>query len=132
MCLTMADGKICQYVTETISAAVCYICGAYLREMNDLNAIKDKTEKIENLEYGLATLHAWIRSMECLLHISYCLEIEKGVVRADIDKEKKRVKMLKYKESFVQEWDLLWMCRSKVRGLPTMEIPREDFFAIHS
>lgn len=59
MCLTMADGKICQYVTETISAAVCYIqCGAYPREMNDLNAIKDKTEKIENLDYGLATLHS--------------------------------------------------------------------------
>lgn len=47
MCLTMANGEICQYVTETISATVCYICGAYPREMNDWMQSKIKLRKLK-------------------------------------------------------------------------------------
>lgn len=90
MHLTMAEGKICQYITEINAAAVYYICGASPKEMNDLHKVKKKDEQVENLKYGLATLHAWIRFMECLLHISYCLPFSKFIARTDKEKKTKR------------------------------------------
>lgn len=73
----MLDGKAIQAITGTSSSAVCYICGCKPSEMNNLDAIKSKTEKESALHFGLSTLHAWIRFMECILHIAYRLEFKK-------------------------------------------------------
>lgn len=75
--LTMVDGKVTQVLTDTSSSAVCTICGAKPTEMNDLNKVFSKPENENAYEYGLSTLHAWIRSMELILHISYILAFEK-------------------------------------------------------
>lgn len=107
MHFTMADGKICQYVTETKSAAVCYICGASPKEMNDLEEVKKKDEKIENFKYGLATLHAWIRLMECLIHISYCLPFAKFIARTDEEKILKENKKAEIQKLFREKMGLI-------------------------
>lgn len=75
--LTMIDGKVAQVLTDTSSSSVCTICGARPREMNDLNKVSSKPENEEAFQYGLSTLHAWIRFMETILHISYNLEFKK-------------------------------------------------------
>lgn len=41
MHLTMVDGKVCQALSDTLSSASCYICGAKPSEMNHLERIKE-------------------------------------------------------------------------------------------
>lgn len=85
MILTMVDGKVCQALTGTSSAALCVICGAKPSEMKNFTKLNDKQEIIQNFEYGLSTLHAWIRFMECILHISYRLSFCKWAAREPED-----------------------------------------------
>lgn len=66
--LTMIDGKISSIISDTASA-VCDICKAKPSEMNNLDNLKDRRSNEDMYQYGLSTLHAWIRCMECLLHI---------------------------------------------------------------
>lgn len=73
--LTMIDGKVCQALTLTSSPSNCVICGAKPSEMKNLSA--NRKEKIENFQYGISTLHAWIRFMECILHLAYHLPFRK-------------------------------------------------------
>lgn len=75
---TMIDNKICNILTNTQSSMKCYICSASPKEMNKLNFIKTKVVKDENLSFGLSSLHCWIRCFECLLHISYRLNVKFG------------------------------------------------------
>lgn len=94
MC-TMVDGKVCQVITETNSASNCTVCGATPVEMNDLKKIKAKDENVDSFQYGLQTLHAWIRFMECILHIAYKITIQqwkcKGQEQKKICQERKQL-----------------------------------------
>jgi hypothetical protein len=45
--------------------------------MNNIDSIQVKyIENTKHFGFGLSTLHAWIRFLECILHISYRLEIK--------------------------------------------------------
>lgn len=93
--LTMIDGKIHSIISDT-AASVCDICKASPKEMNNLELVKDKHANEDMYKYSLSILHAWIRSMECLLHISYKLDIKSWQAKGDIakrqvDDRKKRV-----------------------------------------
>lgn len=81
--LTMVDGKVCNTLTETRSTQSCYICSAKPSEMNDLQNVTKKLPKIENQNFGLSSLHSWIRFFECCLHISYRLEVKTWQVRGE-------------------------------------------------
>ncbi|KMQ86336.1 dna-mediated transposase, partial [Lasius niger] len=89
MHLTMVDGKVCQALSDTPSSASCYICGAKPSEMNHLERVKEKRDNICHFQFGLSTLHAWIRFMECILHIGYRLDFCK---RSAVTDEQKRMK----------------------------------------
>lgn len=80
--LTMLDGKVCNVLTGTKSTLSCYICKATPKEMNNLN-VKMKTPIIDNLDFGLSSLHAWIRFFECCLHLGYRMEIKCWQARKD-------------------------------------------------
>lgn len=75
--LTMVDEKVTQVLTDTSSGAVCTVCGVKPSEMNNLEKIESKPDNMNAYEYGLSTLHAWIRCMELILHISYNLSFKK-------------------------------------------------------
>lgn len=81
MILTMIDGKICNAITLTASAQRCYLCGAKPKEMNDIDAVKRRLTDASALNFGLSSLHAWIRFMEYFLHVSYRLNIRKWQAR---------------------------------------------------
>lgn len=66
--MTMIDGKITSYISET-AAALCDICKIKPSEMNNLDNIDRRPRNEDMYQYGLSSLHAWIRCMECLLHI---------------------------------------------------------------
>lgn len=67
--------QVCSAITNT-SCQSCYICGCKPSEMNNLTFVSTKMCKMDNLKFGLSVLHANIRFFECLLHLSYRLEIQ--------------------------------------------------------
>ena len=83
--LTMIDGKVIGALMET-GSATCNMCGTKPSEMNDLSTVADRPVRSESLQFGLSTLHAWIRVFECVLHISYKLPIAKWRAVTEQDK----------------------------------------------
>lgn len=105
--LTMIDGKVAQVLTETSSSAKCTICGAKPSEMNNLEKVRAMPENEQAFEYGLSTLHAWIRCLEMILHISYNLDFKKWMATGDENKELKKLKMGYVQERFRKELGLI-------------------------
>lgn len=91
--LTMLDGSAINTLSETNSTQTCFLCGASPKEMN-LESVVNKPIKQENLRFGLSSLHLWIRSFECLLHIAYRLPLQcwqvRGPERKVIFEQRKR------------------------------------------
>lgn len=95
LAFTMVDGKLINSVTETSSSMRCYLCKSTSKEFNNIDKMLKKPIVESNLEFGISSLHAWIRMMECCLHLSYKLSIKKWQARNDdkkiIDKDKRMV-----------------------------------------
>lgn len=83
--MTMIDGKLFSVVSES-STQTCGICGATPKVMNNLESILNLTPNENLYDYGISTLHAWIRCLECCLHISYKITIKKWQIREDDEK----------------------------------------------
>lgn len=105
--LTMIDGKIAQALTDTPSASTCTVCGATPRQMNDLEAVAVRPENENAFQYGLSTLHAWIRSMEMILHISYNLSFKKWSATTEENKRLKQEKKKIVQKRFREELGLI-------------------------
>ena len=92
--MTMINGKVASAITET-SPQTCYICGAKPSQMNKIDDLLLLDINEESLQYGMSTLHAWIRMFECLLHISYRLGIKKWQIRTNerplVEERKKQI-----------------------------------------
>lgn len=79
---SMLDGKTLAAVTDT-SAQSCPICGATPKMMNQLDTLNMRISDVTRYKYGLSTLHAHIRVMEYILHVSYRLDIRQWRVTKD-------------------------------------------------
>jgi len=84
---TMIDNKVCNAVTDTKSTLRCYLCGATSKDFNNINDILQKEITETNLQFGISSLHAWIRLFECCLHLSYRLKIKKWQARTEEEKK---------------------------------------------
>lgn len=93
--LTMIDGKVCNALTHNKATQNCYICLAKPKDMNNLGKVVKCSANPENYEFGLSTLHSWIRFLECSLHIAYRLEIKtwqaKGENKEIMNRRKKQI-----------------------------------------
>lgn len=94
--LTMIDGKVCNALTDTHSTQKCYICGATPSMMNEES--RKFPSKEDRFGFGLSTLHAWIRTFECMLHISYRMDLKKWQVKGENDKA-----ILKQRSQMIQK-----------------------------
>lgn len=74
---TMVDGKVCNALASNRATQKCYICRATNKDMNNLEEVQKRKCDEQTFSWGLSPLHAFIRCMECLLHIAYKLEIKK-------------------------------------------------------
>lgn len=99
MVMTMVDGKVCNAVTDTTSTMRCYICNITSKDTNNLQKVYSIPTKNENLKFGISPLHARIRCMECLLHISYNLPFKKwkAVTQEQIQLKKDKKALLQNK-----------------------------------
>lgn len=93
--LTMMDGKMFSVVSNSSNQS-CGICGATPKIMNDLDKVLRLPANESLYEYGISCLHAWIRCLECCLHISYRLSLKKWQIRGEDDK-----KALKERKDYV-------------------------------
>jgi hypothetical protein len=80
--MTMIDGKATSILCDT-SSQRCDICKATPTEMNNVQLIASKPSDPDLYKYGLSSLHMWIRTMECILHIAYRLTIKTWSVKGD-------------------------------------------------
>lgn len=114
--LTMVDNKICNILTDTSSFMKCYICNASPKQMNDINSVKTRTVKMEHYSFGLSSLHCWIRCFECLLHISYRLDIKCWAIRNKDNKEKIDERKKHIQSAFRIQMGLLVDCVKQGKG----------------
>ena len=71
--LTIVDGKVATALSDvTNSSQCCSVSGAKPTQMNNIPLLTQAhLLPSDGLKYGLSALHAWIRCMECVLHILY-------------------------------------------------------------
>lgn len=95
LAFTMVDGKVINSITNTSSSMRCYLCNSTSKQFNDIDAMLKKPIDENNLQFGISSLHAWIRMMECCLHLSYKLSIKNWQARKEdkkiVEEEKKKV-----------------------------------------
>lgn len=101
--LTMIDGKICNTLTQNSSSMRCYLCNAKPTEMNNIELALRRPVKEDFYELGLSPLHAWIRSYECLLHISYNLDFKKWSATSEESKTLQKKRKKEIHEKFRRE-----------------------------
>lgn len=99
----MIDGKIAQVITNTSSSFSCFICDSKPSEMNNLMAIRQKSNKQEALKLGMSPLHARIKFMECILHVAYNLSFKKSTT-SETRVQREKIKK-KYKRNFITNLD---------------------------
>ncbi|GBL72728.1 hypothetical protein AVEN_127961-1 [Araneus ventricosus] len=100
----MIDGKMCNAVAGCESTQTCYLFGAKPSEMND-ERIMQKIFNRDLLSLGLSPLHSWIRFFECILHLSYRLEIKSWPARGAENENKVAEKKNQVQEKFKSELD---------------------------
>lgn len=57
-------------------------------EMNNLDLLKTKICNEDNYNFGISSLHCWIRFFECILHIANKLPIERRSAYTNEHKQK--------------------------------------------
>lgn len=97
MVLSMIDGKVCNAICENSSSQVCNVCLASPKDMNQIEIVQNRPTNSATFNYGLSTLHAWIRFFECLLHVGYRLDFLKWQARGD-----DKIKLQKRKKNTIK------------------------------
>jgi len=98
---TMLDGKIANALAGNSSTQSCYICKVTPKNINDIDSVIKRPCNINTFQYGLSILHAHIRFFECILHISYRLNIKtwlRGSENKRAFEEKKHEIISKFRE----------------------------------
>lgn len=95
--LTMVDGKVCFNLTG-VSSQRCLICNVGPKDMNKNCEPCNNTLRVQHYSFDLSPLHCRIRFMECVLHISYWLEIKKWQAKTPEEKES-----VQRRKTFIQD-----------------------------
>lgn len=81
--LSMIDGKVHNAISYNSCSQKCNLCGASQKDMNNIGQMIKLKPNEDALKYGLSSLHAYIRFLEWLLHVSYRLPITSWHVKKD-------------------------------------------------
>ena len=77
----MVGGKVCNKLTKITLTLSCFY--AKPLEINDLKDVIQKLSRVKNYNFGLSSVHSWIRFFECYLHIGYRLGIMSWQARGE-------------------------------------------------
>lgn len=84
----MVNGKIINTLCNS-SSQICNICKCFPKNMNNPEILNSLECNDDNLKYGLSPLHAWIKCLECMLHIAYKIGILESNKRASEEQNHK-------------------------------------------
>ena len=84
--LTMVDVKVC--LTNITYTQRCYICSATSTDFNNLSKMYEQEADINVFEFGLSVLHARIRFLDFVLHLSCKLPIGRYRMETEEDRTK--------------------------------------------
>ncbi|XP_017466057.1 PREDICTED: uncharacterized protein LOC108358983 [Rhagoletis zephyria] len=87
--MTLTDGKVLNILSGIKSCQLCPICGAgpkAFMQTKDVNSAHFKARP-DKLKYGISPLHAWIRTLEFVLNVSYRIEVKKWQIRDENEKK---------------------------------------------
>lgn len=76
LCMTMLDGKTCHAITHTASSQTCNMCGVTPKNINNIDKVLQRDVDMNVSDYGLSTLHAYIRFFEWFLHVASKLDVK--------------------------------------------------------
>lgn len=107
LALTMIDGKVCNAATDTTSTQRCYLCLSTSKHFNDIDTMLTNEVDENNLQFGMSTLHAWIRFFECCLHVAYKLECKAWQARSAEDKESVKKRQANIQSGFRSRMGLI-------------------------
>ena len=127
----MVDGKVATALSDvTNSSQCCSVCCAKPTQMNNIPLLTQAhLLPGDGLKYGLSTLHAWIRCMECVLLVSFKLGIRKHRAGSVQDKVSFKLKKKTIQEQIKEHLDLLLMSLNLVFPVYLMmEILGEGLF----
>ena len=105
--MNMLDGKVCNAITNTKSAQRCYLCQATSKQFNNIDEVLKRPVTTDILQYGLSTLHAWIRCFECCIHFGYKKNTKKRQTRKEEDKQEKATMKASIQKAFKQQLGIL-------------------------
>lgn len=105
-CCSQWQMTVFQALSNTMSAATYYICGANPSQMNNLNQVRQKNEIVANFQFDLSTLYTWIRFMECLLYIAYRLKFKKWIARTPEEKDQMKNTKQRIQKGFKEHMGL--------------------------
>ena len=71
--------KVCSVLNDSSSQS-CHLCGTKISKMNLIDKMVHNAVNKSALQYGIPVLHAHIRFLELVLHISYRLSCEETKV----------------------------------------------------
>lgn len=81
---TMLDGKTCYAITHTVSSQACNMCGVTTEDVNNIDKVLQRNIDMTVSDYGLSTLHAYIRFFEWLLHVAIKLDVKVWYTTKDL------------------------------------------------
>lgn len=106
LAMTMIDGKTCNALTETASAQRCNMCGVTPTNVNNIDLVVKRAIDERVSQYGLSTLHAYVRFLEWFLHLSYRLPYKSWFITKQL-KENIQARKLKIQGMFKSKMGLL-------------------------
>lgn len=104
--LTMVDGAVTNVLAHNRASMNCYLCGATPSVMNSFHCMQ-RTIDERHLQYGLSTLHAWIKTFECLIHIAYRMPLKCWQVRGEENKRIFLEQKIKIQKEFRDKMGLI-------------------------
>eukprot|EP00733_Pompholyxophrys_punicea_P001198 Pompholyxophrys_punicea_v1_NODE_541_length_1718_cov_135.763680.p1 type:complete len:271 gc:universal NODE_541_length_1718_cov_135.763680:1395-583(-) len=75
--MTMIDGKVVSHLTD-IHTTNCTLCGATPSMMNQLEVVKKRPVDLKSFDYGLSSMHLWIRLLDYMWNVAIKLPFQKG------------------------------------------------------
>ena len=76
------------------------MCGASTIEMNNLSLVVQKKTFEGNIRHGVSTLHAWVKFLGCMPHISYKMPIIKWQARTEDEKNIVKLRKVEVRAEF--------------------------------
>lgn len=103
--LSMVDGKVANALSHCPSAMTCNLCRS--SDFNNPAIVFSKSVDESHMDYGLSTLHCWIRALEWCLKLAYRLKMKKWQVRGPTMKAVVRAEKRFFQAQFWNEMSLL-------------------------